>query len=83
MLIGGETEWWSGGVMECWSKQGLGRARVPARREDVPNSAMHLRPPSRQVLGFGNSPAAAGRGRDPSQASVLSDHFVVKTDAFA
>ena len=46
-----------------------GRARVPAHRESVYNCG-HSITLDRVCHGFGNHPAAAGRGRDPSQRRV-------------
>jgi hypothetical protein len=45
---------------------GVGRARVPARREDVLSLKVYSRIQVRYALGSDNDPAAAGRGRDPS-----------------
>jgi hypothetical protein len=45
----------------------MGRARVPARREGVLELNGVFSPLIREGSGFGNGPAAAGRGRDPSQ----------------
>src|ERR1700678_883337 len=42
------------------------RARVLARRKDVPSLQTYFRSLVDNTLGFGNNPAAAGRGRDPS-----------------
>ncbi len=49
------------------------RRRIPARREDVPQpNGVSSSARSQHVLRFGNNPAAAGRGRDPSRAMRLS-----------
>jgi hypothetical protein len=48
------------------------RSRIPARRESVLEARGVFSILDQVGLGFGNDPAAAGRGRDPSQRCGLA-----------